>query len=108
MARREARREDWRRLVALQQRSGRTVRAFCQERGINLWTFYGWRQELRRQGAKRKPASRRFIALRVKPDLAGGWPIEVAVDGAVVRVGRDADRRLVGEVIAGLRSARGC
>ncbi len=34
-------------LVARQIRSGLSVRDFCRREGLNAWTFYGWRSQLR-------------------------------------------------------------
>ena len=36
----------WRRLVGEQQRSGRTVKAFCEARGVGESLFYYWRGQL--------------------------------------------------------------
>jgi transposase-like protein len=42
----ESRREFWRQLVAQQQQSGVSVRAFCQQRGTSEHSFYQWRKRL--------------------------------------------------------------
>ncbi len=34
-------------LVARRIRSGLSVRDFCRREGLNAWTFYGWRSQLR-------------------------------------------------------------
>ena len=39
--------ESRRELVARQIRSGLSVRDFCRREGLNAWTFYGWRSQLR-------------------------------------------------------------
>ena len=46
---REARREFWRQLIAQQQQSGVSVRAFCQQRGTSEYSFYQWRKRLAQQ-----------------------------------------------------------
>jgi len=43
---RAARREEWRRILAEQQASGRKAAAFCDERGIPVWKFCYWRKVL--------------------------------------------------------------
>ena len=43
---RAARREEWRRILAEQQASGRKAAAFCRERGIPAWKFCYWRKAL--------------------------------------------------------------
>jgi transposase-like protein len=34
-----------------QQQSGRSVAAFCQERGLRAWQFYKWKKRLREADA---------------------------------------------------------
>ena len=46
---REARREFWRQLVAQQQQSGVSVRAFCQQHRTREHSFYQWRRRLAQQ-----------------------------------------------------------
>jgi transposase-like protein len=41
-------RERWSRIVELQEKSGQSVRVFCQERSLSEPSFYSWRQRLRR------------------------------------------------------------
>jgi transposase-like protein len=42
----EARRELWRELIAKQQQSGLSVRAFCRRHGASEYSFYHWRKRL--------------------------------------------------------------
>jgi transposase-like protein len=42
----KARREVWRELIAKQQQSGLSVRAFCQRHGTSEYSFYHWRKRL--------------------------------------------------------------
>jgi hypothetical protein len=44
-----AREKSWRRTIRQQQRSGLSVRDFCQREGLRNWTFRWWRQELARR-----------------------------------------------------------
>jgi hypothetical protein len=46
---REERRELWQQLVAQQQQSGLSVRAFCQQHRISEYSFYQWRKRLAQQ-----------------------------------------------------------
>ena len=41
-----ARLDFWRQLIAVQQQSGMSVRAFCQQRGTSEYSFYHWRKRL--------------------------------------------------------------
>lgn len=43
------RREHWRQLVTEQEKSGKSVRAFCRERELGEYSFYAWRQRLRKE-----------------------------------------------------------
>lgn len=49
MKTREARREFWRKLIAQQQQSGVSVRAFCQQHRTSQYSFYQWRKRLVQQ-----------------------------------------------------------
>jgi transposase-like protein len=44
-----ARLDFWRQLIANQQRSGMSVRAFCQQHRTSEYSFYPWRKRLREQ-----------------------------------------------------------
>src|SRR5277367_3045382 len=44
-----ARLDFWRRLIAAQQQSGMSVRAFCQQRRTSEYSFYQWRKRLAEQ-----------------------------------------------------------
>jgi transposase-like protein len=46
---REGRREFWRELIAQQEQSGVSVRAFCQQRRTSEHSFYQWRKRLAQQ-----------------------------------------------------------
>lgn len=41
----------WRGLISEQDQSGKSVAAFCRERGLHAGQFYGWRKRLRQAGA---------------------------------------------------------
>lgn len=45
--------EQWRGRIAEQQRSGLSIKQFCEERGLTLWSFYDWRKRLRETGLVR-------------------------------------------------------
>jgi hypothetical protein len=46
---REERHEFWRQLIAQQQQSGVSVRAFCQQHRTSEYSFYQWRKRLAQQ-----------------------------------------------------------
>lgn len=41
----------WRGLISEQVASGKSVAAFCRERGLRVWQFYEWKKRLRKPGA---------------------------------------------------------
>jgi transposase-like protein len=100
----------YRGLLAEQEASGRSVRAFAAERGLSPWTLYGWRGKLgqsRRRsvaenGANKEPG---FVSV----DVVGGTPsssdfeVELA-DGLIVRVPRDTTTVRLVELVRALRS----
>ena len=43
---REARREEWRRIISEQETCGQGAAAYCRERGIPAWKFSYWRKAL--------------------------------------------------------------
>ena len=45
----EARLDFWRQLIAKQQQSGMSVRAFCQQHRTSEYSFYHWRKRVREQ-----------------------------------------------------------
>ena len=51
----------WRERIEEQVHSGRSIRAFCEERHINYRTFYYWKRKLADLGQERSGG--RFIAL---------------------------------------------
>ena len=54
-------RAKWQEVIFEQQQSGKSVAAFCQERGLRAWQFYEWKKRLREADA------RQFVEVEVKP-----------------------------------------
>jgi hypothetical protein len=97
---RGTRRTDWSGLIAEQEASGQSLRAFCEERDIKQNSFYRWRKRLR----DNQPV--RFAVLEPKEDitartagleliLASGDRLRIAdgVDAATLRLVLDTLRR---------------
>ena len=56
---------EWGEIIFEQEQSGLTARAFCEERGFGLASFYQWRKRLSGEiSAVPKRAEREFIELR--------------------------------------------
>jgi len=43
------RQEYWKQVIAQQEKSGQSVRAYCREHGVGEHSLYMWRQRLRRE-----------------------------------------------------------
>lgn len=90
-----AKAEQWRERIAQQEHSGLSIKKFCQERGLTLWSFYDWRKRLRETGPVRfalvERRSRRETPSICNADLqvvfATGERLEIraGVDAATLR-----------------------
>ena len=80
------RRKHWGELIARQQQSGKTVKAFCEENGVGGPSFYAWRKRL-----KGNPAS----GLCLGGDRRGG-PAARSGDGVDLVLRRAPSDRLAG------------
>jgi transposase-like protein len=92
----DQKREYWRKLIAEQEASGQTIRAFCQEQGVGDHCFYYWRKRLQKSG------SVQFAVLRT---VASAAPLElILANGEQLRIQNGVDAttfRLVLEVVRG-------
>jgi hypothetical protein len=52
----QALRDEWRKRIQRQRRSGLTVAEFCQRDGVSTATFYGWKRKLQ---TKRSPRTKK-------------------------------------------------
>lgn len=104
MARRgDPRREQlWREIIAAWEKSGRSVREFCNQRRLSEPSFYAWRrtlQERQRPGGSPAPT---LVPVRVVSNAT----FEVILPtGLVVRVPFGADVDAVAQFVAALRAA---
>lgn len=83
------RREYWRQVVAEQEKSGKSVRAFCQERAMGEYSFYTWRKKLQ----KEEPVSFALVntgrvaeAGAVELVLTSGDRLRIPSDVATLRI----------------------
>ena len=96
----------WRQVIREWRRSDRTIRDFCDERGLSEPSFFAWRRTLaQRDAAKvRRPVRARlrqqqpqgpvFLPVRVVPPSAAGQATTIDVvlaHGRVVRVSAHFD-----------------
>ena len=45
--------DEWAERIAVQQRSGMSVKRFCKEQGLTEYSFYAWRKRLQESGPVR-------------------------------------------------------
>ena len=102
---RAERRKLWGEWIAEQKQSGKSVSAFCRERGQKAHLFYYWRQRLTSDPAREKTV--RFALVEASSGLPVGERIEIALDsGEKVRIAPGADAATLRMVLAVLREAR--
>lgn len=88
-------REYWSKLIAEQEASGQTIRAFCKERGVADHSLYSWRKRLRQI----EPVQFALLKTVASPAplellLASGERLSIAngVDAATLRLVLEALR----------------
>jgi len=121
----------WRKRMRQQERSGLTIRQFCQQEGLVDHQFSWWRSELKRRAVKsratnknrtnaegpvqRKKSSKRstttaagFLPVHVESSLAGSPSVEIVLDQPPrIRVTRGFDATLLREVMLAVEQV-GC
>jgi transposase len=79
----DQKREYWSNLIAEQEASGQTIRAFCQKQGVEDHSFYYWRKRLQ----KSEPVQ--FALLKT---VASAAPLELILgNGEQLRIGNGVD-----------------
>ena len=91
----ELRRQEWRSRLARFEKSGLDAKSFARSEGVCVQTVYRWRRKL----AKAAPVS--FVRIDATSVRAES-PIEISVDGIVVRVRSGFDPSTFKDVIATL------
>ena len=85
-----ARLDLWRQLIAAQQQSGMSVRAFCQQRRTSEYSFYHWRKRFAEQLPMKFALveSSRSAPAAVEVILASGERLQIApgVEAATLRL----------------------
>jgi hypothetical protein len=113
----------WRDRIRRQERSGLTIRAFCEQEDLAVHQFSWWRGELKRRRAKsvkKNPSSRRsqrtkrgrkrastspakFVPMEITPSAAAKAPIEIVVDQPLrIAVSSGFDPALLADVVRAL------
>jgi hypothetical protein len=83
-------RELWRQRIAEQEKSGDSIRAYCQQKGLAEHAFYGWRSRLRSETAvtfalveTKQPAPE---AVMLELVLAQGDRLRIPCEEAMLRM----------------------
>lgn len=109
----------WRQIFERHAASGKTIRQFCKNEGINERVFYSWRQTIgKRDGKSRRLTAQRqskekenpFVPIRVANNQAASEPVEVVEvvlpGGALIQVNSRTSLRLVCNLITQLEKSR--
>jgi transposase-like protein len=93
-------REQWRKRIAEQARSGLSIKQFCKDRGIAEHCFYYWRKRLRQS----EPV--RFALVdRAGARHASDWNLELTLlTGERLRIGAGVDAVTLRAVLEALRA----
>jgi transposase-like protein len=111
----ERTRAQWRKRIAEAVQSGKSIRAFCQERGITAGQFYAWRRRLangagpgtgRPAGAMSGATFALVQEPGVAPESATAGVELVWADGRRLRIGPGADAATLRTVLAVLEPER--
>jgi hypothetical protein len=95
-----AKADQWRDRITEQQRSGMSVRQFCEKQGLAEHAFYAWRKRVRTAGPPR------FALLQpAEAGLATGSTVELVLPtGERLRVAADAEAATIRAVLEALRA----
>jgi len=101
----QERRKLWGELIADHQQSGKSISAFCRERGQKAHLFYYWQQRLTSEPAPEKAV--RFALVETNSGVPVRERIEITLNsGEKLRVAPGADAATLRMVLAVLREAR--
>ena len=94
--------DEWAERIAAQQRSGMSVKQFCQEQGLTEYSFYAWRKRLREKGPVRFALVERS-ALRQERTAEAALELVLA-SGERLRIGTGVDTATLRVVLGVLRA----
>ena len=91
-------------VMAEWEQSGKSARAFAEERGVDAERLYRWRRKLAPQAAALRPVTS-FVPVRVvEPHDESGVTVELR-NGRAIRLRRGFDEMLFARVVAVLEGA---
>ena len=95
----DQKREDWAKLIAEQEGSGQTIRAYCKDHGVADHAFYYWRKRLQ----KSDPGQSKPVQFALLETVASAPALELLlVSGEQLRIWNGVDEvtfRLVLDVV---------
>jgi hypothetical protein len=97
--------KQWLRLINEWEKSGRSRRVFCEDRGVSVSAFQYWRRKIQRK--ERAMESNGFIEIRANaiPNRASPGPRIILPNGIIVELGNDWDEPNVMRLIRSVLSA---
>jgi transposase-like protein len=98
----EERREFWRKLIAQQEQSGASVRAFCQQHRTSEHSFYQWRKRL----AERLPMKFALVETNRSGPVAVAAVEVVLASGDRLRIAPGIEAATLRLVLSVLREPR--
>ena len=94
----QQRADHWCALIAEQERSGQSVRAFCQQHEVNEHSFYQWRKRLATQ------APMKFALVQTEAPVSGESGLELMLgNGERLRIASGFDAATLRAVLGVLR-----
>jgi hypothetical protein len=91
--------KQWIRLINEWEKSGRSRRVFCEDRGVSVSAFQYWRRKIQRE--ERATEANGFIEIRANknPERISIGPRIILPNGIIVEPGNDWDEQNVTRLI---------
>jgi transposase len=94
--------DEWAERIAVQQRSGMSVKQFCKEQGLTEYSFYAWRKRLQENGPVRFALVERSVR-RLERTAEPALELVLAT-GERLRIGSGVDTATLRTVLDLLRA----
>jgi transposase-like protein len=112
-ARSQRREEFWRRIVAGQPASGRSIRDWCAQHEVTEASFYAWRRTLAQRGILRSASAKRRRAQVVAVEMAAGpntsgAPLGLIVGDVRIEIASGFDEVTLRRLVQMLREPASC
>ena len=99
----QAKLTQWAQVVSQCRDSGRSVRLWCQENGINISSYYKW--QLKVYAAAQAQQERSFVEVKpVQSAAVGGVAVTLRIAGAELDIHNGADAATVEAVLRAVKS----